>query len=125
MPRWLDIKEEQVEIDQDNFYYGINLEEKKDVLDTIINEELQRYQILELGYKEPEKVWLNDEEQKKIIKKISARVYEKRLTPAVMSTLAYYYVFHNETELMKIIIDHTAFAVLNLTLTTNTTTIPL
>ena len=95
MPRWLDIKEEQVEIDQDNFYYGINLEEKKDVLDTIINEELQRYQILELGYKEPEKVWLNDEEQKKIIRIVCGRVYDKRRTPAVMSTLAYYYVFHN------------------------------
>ena len=125
LPRWLSIKEEENELNQDNFYYSIDMSEKRNLLDEIIDEELQRYQILELGYKEPEKVWLNDEEQKKLIKKISARVYEKRMTPAVMSTLAYYYVFNNETELMRIIIDHTAFAVLNLTLTTNTTTIPL
>lgn len=125
LPRWLSIKEEENELNQDNFYYSIDMNEKRNLLDEIIDEELQRYQILELGYKEPENVWLNDEDQKKLIKNISARVYEKRMTPAVMSTLSYYYVFNNETDLMRIIIDHVSFAVLNLTLKTNTTNITL
>ena len=125
LPRWLSIKEEENELNQDNFYYSIDMSEKRNLLDEIINEELQRYQILELGYKEPENVWLNDEDQKKLIKNISARVYEKRMTPTVMSTLSYYYVFNNETDLMRIIIDHVSFAVLNLTLKTNTTNITL
>ena len=125
LPRWLSIKEEENELNQDNFYYSIDMSEKRNLLDEIIDEELQRYQILELGYKEPENVWLNDEDQKKLIKNISARVYEKRMTPAVMSTLSYYYVFNNETDLMRIIIDHASFAVLNLTLKTNTTNITL
>ena len=125
LPRWLSIKEEENELNQDNFYYRIDMSEKRNLLDEIIDEELQRYQILELGYKEPENIWLNDEDQKKLIKNISARVYEKRMTPAVMSTLSYYYVFNNETDLMRIIIDHVSFAVLNLTLKTNTTNIPL
>ena len=125
LPRWLSIKEEENELNQDNFYYSIDMSEKRNLLDEIIDEELQRYQILELGYKEPENVWLNDEDQKKLIKNISARVYEKRMTPAVMSTLSYYYVFNNETDLMRIIIDHVSFAVLNLTLKTNTTNITL
>ena len=101
------------------------MSEKKDLLDEIINEELQRYQILELGYKNPEDIYLNEDDQKALIKKISARVYSKRMTPAILSTLSYYYVFENETQLMQIILDHTAFAVLNLTLKTNTTSIPL
>ena len=125
LPRWLSIKEEENELNQDNFYYSIDMSEKRNLLDEIIDEELQRYQILELGYKEPENIWLNDEDQKKLIKNISARVYEKRMTPAVMSTLSYYYVFNNETDLMRIIIDHVSFAVLNLTLKTNTTNITL
>ena len=125
MPRWLSIKEEENELNQDNFYYSIDMSEKRNLLDEIIDEELQRYQILELGYKEPENVWLNDEDQKKLIKNISARVYEKRMTTAVMSTLSYYYVFNNETDLMRIIIDHASFAVLNLTLKTKTTNITL
>ena len=52
------------------------MNEKKDLLDEIINEELQRYQILELGYKNPEDIYLNEDDQKALIKKISAREEE-------------------------------------------------
>ena len=92
MPNWLDIKRGKLELDQDNFYYSIDMNEKKDLLDEIINEELQRYQILELGYKNPEDIYLNEDDQKALIKKISARVYSKRMTPAILSTLSYYYL---------------------------------
>ena len=88
MPNWLDIKRGKLELDQDNFYYSIDMNEKKDLLDEIINEELQRYQILELGYKNPEDIYLNEDDQKALIKKISARVYSKRMTPAILSRIA-------------------------------------
>ena len=110
LPNWLNIKRGKLELDQDNFYYSIDMNAKKDLLDEIINEELQRYQILELGYKNPEDIYLNEDDQKALIKKISARVYSKRMTPAILSTLSYYYVFENETQLMQIILDHTALA---------------
>ena len=76
MPNWLNIKRGKLELDQDNFYYSIDMNEKKDLLDEIINEELQRYQILELGYKNPEDIYLNEDDQKALIKKISAREEE-------------------------------------------------
>jgi hypothetical protein len=119
------IKQEQHELEEDKFYYDIDFNEKANLLDQIIDEEIKRYQILELGYKNPEDIYLNEDTQKELIKKITYRVFTTRMTPAIMSTISHYYVFSNDAELQKIIIDKVSFAVLNLTLSTNTTTIPL
>jgi uncharacterized protein YjaZ len=124
-PDYLVVKQEQHELEEDKFYYDIDFKEKADVLDNIVNEEIQNYYILELGFKSPEEIYLNEETQKDLIKKITYRIFTRRMTAAVMSTLSHYYVFGNDVELQKIIVDKVALGILNLTLTTNTTNIQL
>jgi uncharacterized protein YjaZ len=119
------VKQEQHELEEDKFYYDIDFKEKEDLLDNIVNEEIQNYYILELGYKNPEDIYLNEETQKELIKTITYRIYTKRMTAAVMSTLSHYYIFGNDTELQKIILDKVSLGILNLTLSTNTTNIKL
>ena len=125
LPKWLEIKNAQYELDQDEFYYGIDFEAKSDLLDTIINEEVNRYYILKLGYKKPEEIWLKDEDQRKLIKDIAARVYAKRMTPAVIANISFYYRFNDDKELLELIMDKTSFAVINLAMKTNNTNIQL
>lgn len=124
MPEWLNIKEAEYELKQDEFYYGIDFDAKRDLLDTIIQEELNNYYILELGYTSPENRYLNEKDQMDLIGKITAKVYVNRMTPAVLANLSFYYKFNTEQDLQSIIARRVSFAVLNLTLSTNVTTIP-
>lgn len=119
------LRNSEYELKQDEFYYGIDFEAKKGVLDNIVQEEIDRYYILEVGYKKPEEVYLNEEQQTALIKQLTRRIYTLRMTPAVMANLSFYYNFNNEKDLLAIIMDRVSFGVLNLTLRTNTTSINL
>ena len=125
MPKWLEIKRDKYELEQDEFYYGIDFDAKAGVLDNIVQEEIDRYYILEIGYRKPEEVYLNEEQQTKLIKDLTKRIYTLRMTPAVMANLSFYYNFNNEKDLLAIIMDRVSFGVLNLTLKTNTTNLNL
>lgn len=125
MPELLEIKESQYELEQDEFYYGIDFGAKKNLLDEIIDEELNNYYVLKLGYKKPEDVWLKDDEQRELIKYISTKVFSKRMTPAVISNISFYYRFDDDKELLAIIMEKTSFAVINLAIKTNNTSISI
>ena len=56
----------------------IDFEAKKDLLDTIIAEELNDYYILELGHVSPENRYLNEKDQMDLIGKITAKVFVNR-----------------------------------------------
>lgn len=125
MPDIIELKSNEFELKQDEFYYGIDFDAKRELLDDIIQEEIDRYYILELGYKKPEDVYLNEEQQTELIKAITRRVYTLRMTPAVLSNISFYYKFNTEKDLLAIIMDRVSFGVLGLTLKTNTTSLPL
>ena len=124
MPEWLELKNAEYELKQDEFYYDIDFEAKKDLLDTIIAEELNDYYILELGHVSPENRYLNEKDQMDLIGKITAKVFVNRMTPAVLANLSFYYKFNTEEDLQRIIARRVSFAVLGLTLDTNTMNIP-
>ena len=124
MPKYLDLKESEYELKQDEFYYGIDFDAKSALLDDIIKEELDFYYINNIAFNKPEEVYLNSEMQMKLIGEITAKVYVNRMTPAVLSNLSFYYNFPNEEALQKIIANKVSLAVLNLTLTTNNTNLP-
>ena len=119
MPKYLKLKKEELELNRDNFFYDIDFDAKRDLLDHIIDEEVQIYVIRNIAWQKVEDIYLNDEEQLKIIKEITAIVYSKRLTPAVLSVLKYYYVFNTPEEIQKIVLDRVSIAVLNLSMGTN------
>jgi hypothetical protein len=119
LPKIHRLKEKEYELKQDSFYYDIDYDAKRDILDKVIDEEVQLYALYNLGWKKKEELFLNEEQQMKLIKEISAKVYVNRLTPAVMSVLQYYYVFTTEEELEKIVLDRVSLAVLDLSLGTN------
>lgn len=119
LPKYLKLKKEELDLSRDNFYYDIDFDAKRDLLDHIIDEEVQIYVIRNIAWQKIEDIYLNDEEQLKIIKEITAIVYSKRLTPAVLSVLQYYYVFNTPAEIQKIVLDRVSIAVLNLSMSTN------
>lgn len=132
LPKYLDLRKKEYELKKDDFFYSIDLDAKKTLLDDIIAEELQLYKIYNLGWMDNTDMYLNSKDQMKLIHELTYTVYTKRLTPAVISVLQYYYVINGETEdkrkesLQKIVLDRVSLAVLNLTIQTNSvTSIPL
>ena len=119
LPKYLKLKKEELELNRDNFFYDIDFDAKRDLLDHIIDEEVQIYVIRNIAWQKVEDIYLNDEDQIKIIREITAIVYAKRLTPAVLSVLKYYYVFNTPEEIQKIVLDKVSIAVLNLSMGTN------
>ena len=119
LPKCLKLKKEELELNRDNFFYDIDFDAKRDLLDHIIDEEVQIYVIRNIAWQQVEDIYLNDEDQLKIIREITAIVYAKRLTPAVLSVLKYYYVFNTPEEIQKIVLDRVSIAVLNLSMGTN------
>ena len=119
LPKYLKLKKEELELNRDNFFYDIDFDAKRDLLDHIIDEEVQIYVIRNIAWQKVEDIYLNDEDQIKIIREITAIVYAKRLTPAVLSVLKYYYVFNTPEEIQKIVLDRVSIAVLNLSMGTN------
>lgn len=119
LPKYLKLKKEELELNRDNFFYDIDFDAKRDLLDHIIDEEVQIYVIRNIAWQKVEDIYLNDEDQLKIIREITAIVYAKRLTPAVLSVLKYYYVFNTPEEIQKIVLDRVSIAVLNLSMGTN------
>ena len=119
LPKYLKLKKEELELNRDNFFYDIDFDAKRDLLDHIIDEEVQIYVIRNIAWQKVEDIYLNDEDQIKIIREITAIVYAKRLTPAVLSVLKYYYVFNTAEEIQKIVLDRVSIAVLNLSMGTN------
>ena len=119
LPKCLKLKKEELELNRDNFFYDIDFDAKRDLLDHIIDEEVQIYVIRNIAWQKVEDIYLNDEDQLKIIREITAIVYAKRLTPAVLSVLKYYYVFNTPEEIQKIVLDRVSIAVLNLSMGTN------
>ena len=119
LPKYLKLKKEELELNRDNFFYDIDFDAKRDLLDHIIDEEVQIYVIRNIAWQKVEDIYLNDEDQIKIIREITAIVYAKRLTPAVLSVLKYYYVFNTPEEIQKIVLDRVSIAVLNLSMNTN------
>ena len=103
----------------DNFFYDIDFDAKRDLLDHIIDEEIQLYVIHNIAWQKREDIYLNEDEQMKIIREITAIVYAKRLTPAVLSVLKYYYVLNSEEDIQKVILNRVSLAVLNLSMGTN------
>lgn len=127
LPKYLELRKNEYELKKDDFFYSIDLNAKKSILDDIIAEELQLYKVYNLGWREASSVYLNDEAQLKLIRELTYTICTKRLTPVVLSVLQYYYVFdvNDEKSIQKIVIDRVSLAVLDLTLQTNLTTIPL
>ena len=121
----MELKQAQYELEQDEFYYGIDFDAKQDLLDSIIDEEINRYYVLKLGYKKPEDIWLKDDEQRELIKYIGTRVFSQRMTPAVISNVSFYYRFNDDKELLAVIMEKVSIAVINLAIKTNSTNIPL
>ena len=119
LPKYLKLKKEELELNRDNFFYDIDFDAKRDILDHIIDEEVQIYVIRNIAWQKVEDIYLNDEDQIKIIREITAIVYAKRLTPAVLSVLKYYYVFNTPEEIQKVVLDRVSIAVLNLSMGTN------
>ena len=119
LPKYFKLKKEELELNRDNFFYDIDFDAKRDLLDHIIDEEVQIYVIRNIAWQKVEDIYLNDEDQLKIIREITAIVYAKRLTPAVLSVLKYYYVFNTPEEIQKIVLDRVSIAVLNLSMGTN------
>ena len=119
LPKYLKLKKEELELNRDNFFYYIDFDAKRDLLDHIIDEEVQIYVIRNIAWQKVEDIYLNDEDQLKIIREITAIVYAKRLTPAVLSVLKYYYVFNTPEEIQKIVLDRVSIAVLNLSMGAN------
>ena len=119
LPKYLKLKKEELELNRDNFFYDIDFDAKRDLLDHIIDEEVQIYVIRNIAWQKVEDIYLNDEDQLKIIREITAIVYAKRLTPAVLSVLKYYYVFNTPEEIQKVVLDRVSIAVLNLSMGTN------
>ena len=110
MPEWLELKNAEYELKQDEFYYEIDFEAKKD--------------LLELEHVSPKNRYLNEKDQMDLIGKITAKVFVNRMTPAVLANLSFYYKFNTEEDLQRIIARRVSFAVLGLTLDTNTMNIP-
>lgn len=125
MPKWLNQRRVEYELKQDEFYYGVDFEAKANLLDNIVQEEIDRYYVLELGYKKPEEVYLNEDQQKELIRQLTQRIFTLRMTNAVMANISFYYNFNSEKDLLSIIMGRVSFGVLNLTLQTNTTTIKI
>ena len=119
LPKYLKLKKEELELNRDNFFYDIDFDAKRDLLDHIIDEEVQSYVIRNIAWQKVEDIYLNDEDQIKIIREITAIAYAKRLTPAVLSVLKYYYVFNTPEDIQKIVLDRVSIAVLNLSMNTN------
>ena len=119
LPKYLKLKKEELELNRDNFFYDIDFDAKRDLLDHIIDEEVQIYVIRNIAWQKVEDIYLNDEDQIKIIREITAIVYAKRLTPAVLSVLKYYYVFNTPEEIQKIVLDRVSIGALNLSMGTN------
>ena len=125
LPKWLNQRRVEYELKQDEFYYGVDFEAKANLLDNIVQEEIDRYYVLELGYKKPEEVYLNEDQQKELIRQLTQRIFTLRMTNAVMANISFYYNFNSEKDLLSIIMGRVSFGVLNLTLQTNTTTIKI
>ena len=118
------MKESELELKQDEFYYDIDFDAKRNLLDSIVNEEIDRWKLFNIGFNKPEDNYISEDDQTALVKELSAKILKTRMTPAVMSSLSYYYRINTTDELSSIVCDTVNLAVIQLVMETNNMDIP-
>lgn len=119
LPKYIKVKKEENEIRQDEFYYSIDFDQKRNLLDSIIEEELDRWKIYNQAFNKPEDNYISEEDQINLVKELTNRIVLKRMTPPVLATISYYYRIESLDSLSDIISDKVNLAIMALVIETN------
>lgn len=119
LPKYIKVKKEENEIRQDEFYYSIDFDQKRNLLDSIVEEELDRWKIYNQAFNKPEDNYISEEDQINLVKELTNRIVLKRMTPPVLATISYYYRIESLDSLSDIISDKVNLAIMALVIETN------
>lgn len=99
------------------FYESIDFESKHDIIHRIINEEVDRYKILNFAYEEDE-LYITEDMQKEMINVVTTKTI-MRITPAIMVNLKLIYNINDNNNLINIIGELVSLKVLDYSIETN------
>lgn len=114
-----DLKKEELELQKEEFYYNVVYDEKVNLLDTIVQEEAEKYYIFKLGFLKEEDKYLNDTDQKLMISELISTIVKTRLTPMILSNIRLYYKADTMEEIINVISSKVSVYVLDLAISMN------
>lgn len=101
-----------------NIYSRVKFKEVDEYIDSLVNEGLDQYKILNVSYLEQEKVYINKNKMEEIIKYVTQYVL-KRITPNVETLLSTYINLEDEKDMFIYITDKVKLATLKFSIEVN------